>query len=1530
MAQVRKYQRGGQTPEKKPRIFKWAGVGDYNVDDIQSTYAREVNNYINSLDLSDEERAKVRDESYRILQATMNGTINSRDASGAWAVPTGYESTGINEKERKGFLGIKGKDYVRDNDFYRNLGYGVMDKVLRNTALYTPTTVAPKKSTFKNTYQKYLTDYYFNSPEAQFNKELWDYTVAPGNLKARLQEYRKLVEDSDLLDADKSDELSRIDEGLASFDTNDANKIAYALARIGFDARQWLDPNFILSPEERAKIEAEQKAKAEENKVEEAKTNQIVDKWSRDSNLIDYYDQNTGNTYYGITKATGSGNSLFYPQIKVDSSGVQSNYDIPFFADNIFVSWDPSKKETYTKENIDRITDLINTKKYTDKQSVWDQILKAIETGLFEQYNPNNIIDYSKTSNKPWYDIYQQGGSITPNRREELLNIAKSKNLYTGNSSEQKKIVEKRETPRTSDERLPFKGEFNKYDIARLGGLAVDLGSLVTGMTGFTPASTITGLVGTGANFIADLEDGFQWSDAGRAAANLGLDVVSLVPGLGIASSGSKVAKNLIKWAPRLLAAWGTAEAYAPAKASLTKAINDGITSLTVEDLRNLSGGIAAITGVGVGAKNTYKSVQLRNQAKTGKHFVETNKGEVKLSDSQLKELKSKKGLEEQNKYLKSIVGDDYELITKFGGAWWNPTRHFNDPRTRLEYDFNKTKTVQTSKGPLEVPIAYTNNEKYLASVANAEKYIPSSLLPKWLTNIPGYYNSFKYRKLIKPSSASNSTKENSNGSPSRLALMEKNPIVTPYSTNNNKRGFREDKTDHNKLHDQRNPQFDYSEPTITSRFKTAVSTENTIGYTPTTRNIPTVSWETAKKNYDVVQDLKDKRNLNEQNTKITNVENKILNKAIDAENKARERARRETAYNAWWQEVLANMERKYPKRVTPNLTEEQIKAKQNYVNWWLEALSNQARTLPKKQSKSSNTKKKSKENKGYVNKHQAGGILKAQQGTTLRDVASTANWANQIYGTDAYFNWLKSFNINNYQNFNNYQKGWNTNYLASNYNPTGTNKRGNIAYSQNVWDSQGIFNKQANGINQIIENLANTGVITRRGNSGDNAVRNFQDGYFGGQEYLRHGGMESMLTPEQVTEINKNVNPQGLEYYFDPTTKMGFLRPMQQAAKTATIDPLAGLPKEDPETPELQGNTSQEVLNELIGNNKTARGAWIDPKTKTSKQINWDNILGTARLAGTIWTNNRIAKGLKESLSPLLLDPVQLRRQVTGDLVTRNYMEKLGAEANRIGARPITSDASLQLGQQLDFNNRANEYRIKGYLADKQAIDETTAEAQKVADFNKQQRVDVANRNRAAMLGIRQAKANIEAQRKSANWAQAIAPWLMDKEMRFRENQKLNQLLDYQENQYLYGDQYEQAAKAAQSALDQAKAKYLSIEGNNETGWLTSPENEEATKIYKSAMEDAAKTYRDNILSSRKRIYNYNPFLFTYKSGGRLSYKEKSLLQRADAINKSFMNDRKLFHKMITDSQKENNKLLMSLGGLTKELIIKSMTYGG
>ena len=1488
MAQVRKYSKGNaitKAAEGEPIIFKWDGYGDYNVADIEKTYARNINNYINSLDLDEEDKKKVRDESFRLLQGMKSGLLTSRDASGKWAnVPVGYESTGINEQKRK-FL--RGKQYIKDDDFYRNNAYRVLDKALQDTNIYTAPKAQPSK--FDTKFENYLTKYYFR--DLPFNKALWDFNTARTNISARLADWRKEVEASDLDDKTKADLLNRIDVGIAGIQSATTDDDFAALARVGFDARKWIDPDYITETSTNS-TSAEQPLTEEQKKQKEyvdaykARLENITN--TGKSNYSTWkYDPNQEVPVYANLSPQELANRIDWSKLNADN---MTNKDLlglfhsyitsPFIRKGLENSGYYENNWYYLPNTQDVANSLIT--RFNPSTYTFERVpFTSFKTG--EDYLKMQLAKELGIVN-PWDTTlpqgYKEGGVIKAQGGLSLDYINKAQELYNKDTNNSKSKSRSNVESKPKSHVIGSEEELSDADRARIASIAADA---IAGVSAFVPGygtavSAVAGLGSTGANAYADYKERGLGTAALNFIPNLALDVVGLIPGAGIGAKAAKIVKAL-KSAPKLFNIVGAALAANQAGEVYSKMQRGE--ELSLQDFQQLSSALAGIARIPGG--QFVKGRAVNKGLLKEVYPLNINGQKYDLDENTYKSLLSASTKEAQENILKR-AGYDIKLDDKITSTLgknirkvWNPT----NPEYRLtEKGKDYGGFLGLKRMGININLDATERKKY-----NAISSIPKANVPKTKTKV----------------SKSNSTKSDNvkpNNPKKQLALPASSgetfssPIVTPYKSKNN------DITDHNKFYNQRNPAFDYTESSMSSRFRNPTSTS--ISYTPSNSSInaPTVSWKIAESNYRAVQKLLRDRQANS----LRNIENKELNRLVNDENLAKHQAR---------------------------VKQSEAKKKQEYVNWWMEQLQRQVNPVilgsPKKASSKS---KRTRGNKGYVNRHLLGGILKAQQGNVLkyqnpsgsiRDVNSTANWTKQIYGTDPFFNWLKSFNTSNYQDFNNYQKGWNTNYLASKYNPTGTNKSGNVAYSQNVWNSQGIFNKQANGVNQIIEGLAKDGTITRRGNSGDNATRNFQDGYFGGQEYLRHGGMESMLTPEQVAQINKYVNANGLEYYFDPTTKMGHLRPLQNT----TLD-TSGL---DQEVADVNKNIPSPT--DVSKSNLSGSPAGAEkPAPTTPKQLDWGNLLGTGRLIGTIATNNAIARGLKNSLSPLLLDPLQLRRQVVGDLATRNYMERLGAEANRLGARPITSDANLQLAQQLEYNNRANDYRTRGWLADKQAIDKTTAEAQKVADFNAEQRNTVANRNRAAMLGIRQAKANIEAQRKSANWQQAIAPWLMNMEMKFAENKKLNDQLNYQENQYTLGSQYDIAARQAQDKLNVAKANYLAIDGNNEAGWLTSPEYTAARNTYEQDLANATNTYQTGMLNARRKSLRYNPFLFTYKSGGRLSYKEKALLERAKDFNKSLLEDRKTFHKIIMESQKENNKLITSLSGLTKELIIKSMTY--
>lgn len=284
-------------------------------------------------------------------------------------------------------------------------------------------------------------------------------------------------------------------------------------------------------------------------------------------------------------------------------------------------------------------------------------------------------------------------------------------------------------------------------------------------------------------------------------------------------------------------------------------------------------------------------------------------------------------------------------------------------------------------------------------------------------------------------------------------------------------------------------------------------------------------------------------------------------------------------------------------------------------------------------------------------------------------------------------------------------------------------------------------------------------------------------------------------------------------------------------------------------------------------------------PKTRSGLGSNLPSAtaLGLGRLAGTLATNNRIARTLTDGIKPLLIDAPELSRRVTGDLPARSYLNNLAADARRRGSRPITSNANLQLANQLEYNRQANDLEVRGLLADKEALERTSAEARAVNDQNIIARNQVANQNRASQLQTIQAKANIEAQRRNANWSQAIAPWLAEKESIIRQNDQITREADLAGNRFLLQRNYEQAADAATNNLEAARQKYLSS-GNPSGSWLTSPDYKSAYSNYTSAINNAYNQYNIDNTNAVKRSRLTSLFL---KNGGNLEDITKKLIKK-------------------------------------------------
>ena len=157
---------------------------------------------------------------------------------------------------------------------------------------------------------------------------------------------------------------------------------------------------------------------------------------------------------------------------------------------------------------------------------------------------------------------------------------------------------------------------------------------------------TGVGILGSLARFGADVsKDGFQWKDAGNLAINLGLDALTLIPGLGaigkVAKAGSKAAKlaktsNKVAKVARSITPALSAAGAGTGVAQIAGALNnpEGMTS---EDFGNLLSGLA---NVGLGGKNLIKNYKVAKVAK-------------KLSGSKSAKTKDAFKINEKDKWLK-------------------------------------------------------------------------------------------------------------------------------------------------------------------------------------------------------------------------------------------------------------------------------------------------------------------------------------------------------------------------------------------------------------------------------------------------------------------------------------------------------------------------------------------------------------------------------------------------------------------------------------------------------------------------------------------------------------------------------------------------------------------------------------------------------------------------------------------------------------------------------------------------------------
>lgn len=217
-------------------------------------------------------------------------------------------------------------------------------------------------------------------------------------------------------------------------------------------------------------------------------------------------------------------------------------------------------------------------------------------------------------------------------------------------------------------------------DYARLISAGADVGSMIASFVpGYgTAASAALGVGSTIGNFTADLADesvgvGSAFLNAG---AGLGMDLVGLIPGLGAAGKGSKIVKNLLKVAPKLITIWSASTSFAPAMQAFNKLKDKGAKEMTVEDWKALANGLTAAAGAtrwgAAAAKNKINTHKYGTTTRT----VTTKSGkQVQMSEDEFQRIKRASGIEGQNEALQAVEGAKGEQLPTTFKSWYNLKR---------------------------------------------------------------------------------------------------------------------------------------------------------------------------------------------------------------------------------------------------------------------------------------------------------------------------------------------------------------------------------------------------------------------------------------------------------------------------------------------------------------------------------------------------------------------------------------------------------------------------------------------------------------------------------------------------------------------------------------------------------------------------------------------------------------------------------------------------------------------------------------
>ena len=922
--------------------------------------------------------------------------------------------------------------------------------------------------------------------------------------------------------------------------------------------------------------------------------------------------------------------------------------------------------------------------------------------------------------------------------------------------------------------------------------------------------------------------------------------------------------------------------------------------SLTVGDWRNILNSMQVVLG---GAAATHRASKGKSYVEAAKSadtvWMKTPQGWRKVNSNIAKQVEAATSIDAQNKLLKD-TGIRLEEAKSWGG--FGKGKGVAKVETTPYHDFSKP--VTTYSGDLPLQHTFGPGEQWIGT------FNPISL------KIPGVRNA--YNRVVHPqaykrarNAKSAKGKNQSTVKPSELLALPAPNQVTPsnrvFYMGDGKSRQVVDITDPNKLAQTRatGDRNRRNEAIRNERLNKQAEAREA----QKARNEALTAWATNQPS--PKQPLAGAARANKERTY-----REVFQPVAERE------------YNKVWDEAVKNKkdfgyEDMTPRRniyapptpteitVTPTnkITDKNARYLWELVNPPKRSTAHVKRELPKKQSKPK-TKKKSKDDR--VTEKANGGVLipKYQGGKAIRNVqsANDLNWNTDVLGSAGYNDTLGMINPANASTYNNMQRDY------SNLGFTATKPGASrLSYNQNVANYQTNFNTNTKVNTGTMASLVKSGRITGRGGSSDKGTQWTADGYAGDQTWLRHLGTNN-ISADNLAKVRAGVND-NIDVVKNLDTGMLNFMPKAKAAGITSGNPQPAMPtKLESPVPAMGSNPTKKQIRDAKRSQKaagdgTVRGAaGGEKKGLGGFSVLPEDVIALGRMVGGLATNNKAAEQYKAGLKPLLIDTYENTVPITGNYFAKASADRQASNLTSLAARPRTSDASLQLAGELEAQNKAGDIRFQGDMADADMFYKTRMMAQQESDAAKARRTDVANRNRASMLQIDAAKAQIDSAKTTANYQQVINPYLSGIENQFRQNRAARKQYDAESYRQGLLSTMQPQYDAAVQAGDTAKQQQLLRQYNT----------------------DMLNYSRNNVgmpwMFQRTTPSPNTPY--TYAKGGRLTAQERIIIQRAKDFNRRMLADNKQFHKDIMAAKKQHADMIKHMSSLTSELIKKGMSW--